>query len=286
MNNISVVVCVKNSEATIEDCLKSIEKNDPLEIIVVDGNSTDETVKIASRYTDKIYSDEGKGLAYARQLGAEKARGDYIAYIDADTRLPNRDVLAVMLKEFKEAGWVAIHAQLVDPTPDKTYWQQGEDFHQRNRFNKPGEKRYLGTVVCLIRKDIVLKYKFDPFFKGAGEDGDFYHRVRKDGYKFGVATATAYHYHRAFFRDFVKQKLWYGEGNARALWKHKRILNLLFPVGLIPFGIWMCIKNRSIKLLPYYFVWSIFTGVGMLKELCRLVTGHANSQISPCNWHC
>ncbi len=145
------------------------------------------------------------------------------------------------------------------------------DFHWKNRFNKPGERRALGTIVCLIRKDIILNYKFDPFFKGASEDGDFYHRVGKEGYKFGVSKATAYHYHRASFGDFVRQRFWYGKGNARAIWKHKRIMDLLFPVTLIPFGIFVCIKNRNIKLIPFYFVWSISTSLGTLEELPRLI---------------
>ncbi|MBT9147626.1 MAG: hypothetical protein DDT32_01388 [Syntrophomonadaceae bacterium] len=54
MNKVSAVICVKNGVATIEDCLRSLEQNQLLEIIVVDGNSIDRTVEIVSRYTDKV----------------------------------------------------------------------------------------------------------------------------------------------------------------------------------------------------------------------------------------
>ena len=81
---ISVIIIAKNAERTIEECLSAVKKSNPAEIIVVDGNSTDRTVEIARRYTEHIYPDEGKGIGYARQLGAEMASQEYIAYVDSD----------------------------------------------------------------------------------------------------------------------------------------------------------------------------------------------------------
>ena len=65
LDNISTVICVKNGEKILEKCLKSIIRNSPLEIIIVDGGSKDCTIEIAKKYTDKIFSDGGRGLAYA-----------------------------------------------------------------------------------------------------------------------------------------------------------------------------------------------------------------------------
>lgn len=272
MSQISVVVCAKNTAATINRCLKAVWKNQPLEIImIIDANSTDATAQVAKRYTDMIYSNEGKGLGYARQIGAEKAKGDFVAYIDADTTLPHGDALAIMLKELKERGWVAIHAQLVDPRPNKTYWQKAEDFHFRNRFNKVGKRRRIGTAVCLIRRDIILNYGFDAFFKGAGEDADFFYRVRKDGHRFGMSSVVVYHYHRSSFKEFVRQRIWYGKGAARFIWKHRPIREIVFPMTLIFFGILVCVKNRNSRMLPYYLSWGIFVELGMLNEFLHLV---------------
>lgn len=271
LDNISTVICVKNGEKTLEKCLKSIIGNSPLEIIIVDGGSKDCTIEIAKKYTDKIFSDEGRGLAYARQLGAEKVKGEYVAYIDADVELPNENVLSLMLKELKENEWIAIHAQLIDPREDKTYWVKGEDFHWRNRCNKPGERRYLDTIVCLIKIDTILRYRFDPFFKGAAEDGDFYHRVGNDDYKFGVSKVVAYHYHRASFKDFVKQRIWYGKGDARAIWKHKAINLLLVPGIVLKDGIFLCTRHQKLLLIPFYFVWAVFLFIGMIEGLCELL---------------
>ncbi len=50
---LSVVVITRNEERNIKDCLESVEWAD--EIIIVDDNSTDKTVEIAQRYTDRIF---------------------------------------------------------------------------------------------------------------------------------------------------------------------------------------------------------------------------------------
>ena len=56
-SDISVVVCVKNEESRIEGCLKSIITNHPSEIIVVDGDSSDNTAEIALKYTSRCRKD-------------------------------------------------------------------------------------------------------------------------------------------------------------------------------------------------------------------------------------
>jgi len=275
-NRITVVVCVKNGEKTLDRALKSVIENKPFEVIVVDGNSSDQTIDIAKKYTDKIYFDEGKGLATARQVGADNAHGDYIAYIDSDTELPHHNILELMLEELNNNKWVAIHAQLIDPRDDKVYWEQGEDFYWRSRFNVPGERKWMGTIVCLIRRDIILKYKFDTFFIGAAEDSDFYHRIGKKGYKFGISNTTAYHYHRASFKQFCKQRFWYGKGNARALMKHKAITLLISPFGITLYGVWLCMNKRQIKYIPFYMVWTVVLFSGTVIGLIEILLRHNN----------
>ena len=53
MNKISVILITKDEEKNISDCLRSIEWAD--EIIVVDAESTDHTVELAKKFTDKVY---------------------------------------------------------------------------------------------------------------------------------------------------------------------------------------------------------------------------------------
>jgi len=79
---VSVVIPTKNEEKNISTVLKELPSYIN-EIIVVDGHSTDNTVKIAKRYGAKIiYENVGKGFALRK--GMEAARGDIVIMMDAD----------------------------------------------------------------------------------------------------------------------------------------------------------------------------------------------------------
>ena len=91
---ISFVIPAFNEEKYIVDCLKSIlplEGLEDFEIIVVDNNSTDNTVlTVVQNFKQAIIITEKKrGPAAARNRGAAMATGDYLAFIDADCRLPH-----------------------------------------------------------------------------------------------------------------------------------------------------------------------------------------------------
>jgi len=95
MNNakISLIICAYNEEKYIGDCLDFAIKNSSgkfFEIIVVDNVSTDNTsMEALKRPGVRVVREERKGLTRARQRGFMEARGDILAYIDADTRMPN-----------------------------------------------------------------------------------------------------------------------------------------------------------------------------------------------------
>lgn len=87
MTNFSVVVITKNEEANIGSCLESVRWAD--EIVVVDSFSTDKTIEIARRYTDRIFRNDNSGcLNINKNLGMEKATGDWILVLDADEVVP------------------------------------------------------------------------------------------------------------------------------------------------------------------------------------------------------
>ncbi|MFA6321078.1 MAG: glycosyltransferase family 2 protein [Candidatus Omnitrophota bacterium] len=81
---VSVVVITKNEEDNIAECLKSVSWAD--ELVVLDDNSTDKTVEIAKKYTDKVSSRkmdiEGRHRNYAYSL----ARNKWVLSLDADER--------------------------------------------------------------------------------------------------------------------------------------------------------------------------------------------------------
>ena len=98
MNKLKLSICIicKNEEGNLQRCLDSFlpiiqMKNDetlePLtELIIVDTGSTDRTVNIAKKFTDKVYIKEFTpwNFSEARNYGIKKATGDKILIIDAD----------------------------------------------------------------------------------------------------------------------------------------------------------------------------------------------------------
>lgn len=267
MIDVSVVICVKNGASTIRRTLESLKNSRQNEIIVIDGNSTDGTLDIVKEYDVKIFSDNGLGLGHARQLGAEKSISTYVSYIDADTELPNDMILSTMLDELVQNDWFAIHAQMVDPRLIKSIWDDGEAFHWDHFLNSPGIKKSIGTIVCIINKQLILRYRFDESIKGAAEDADFYYRIRIEGYNFGMSKQNAYHYHRSNFTSFVKQRIWYGKGNGFLIIKHKAYILLFTPFGIALRGISYSIKYNKYKLILFYLVWGITLWFGTIGGL-------------------
>jgi len=82
---LSVVILTKNEEDRIRVCLESIKWAD--EIIVLDNGSTDSTLEIAEKYTDKVLTLKSDDFSKLREKGAESAKGDWLLYLDADERV-------------------------------------------------------------------------------------------------------------------------------------------------------------------------------------------------------
>ncbi|NEU29584.1 glycosyltransferase family 2 protein [bacterium LRH843] len=98
MIDVSFVIPAYNEAERIEQTLQTI-KVLPLqsEIIVVDDGSKDETSNIAKKYTDHVVTlPVNKGKGYALQIGWEKARGTYIACLDADLEETAKEVMLLL----------------------------------------------------------------------------------------------------------------------------------------------------------------------------------------------
>ena len=85
MNKISVIVITKNEEKNISECLKSIDWAD--ELIVVDSESTDRTVEIAKRFTDKVFIRKWEGYVPQKKYALSLAINEWVLSLDADERI-------------------------------------------------------------------------------------------------------------------------------------------------------------------------------------------------------
>ena len=271
---ISVITVARNAEATIDDSLSSIQKNNPAEIIVVDGNSSDRTVEITRKYTGRIYSDDGRGLAHARQLGAEQATQEYISYIDADITLPP-GTLATMLDEFQSSPYVSISARIKAGSRPAYYWERATHEHVQIIFSR-------GNTICLaaslLKRDTILKYGFDPLFPLL-DDTELIYSLSKDRYKFGISSACAYHYHRANLKGFAKQRFVNGRGKAQFLWKYGLWHPTMWTPLLTIYMLGFCLIKGKPNLIPYFLLGGIIETAGIMKGFLELVRDRRNRRV-------
>ena len=82
---VSVVIITRNEEDNIAECLETATWAD--EIIVVDDNSTDETTRIAAKYTDRVFIRKMENEGRHRNWAYQQASNDWVLSVDADERI-------------------------------------------------------------------------------------------------------------------------------------------------------------------------------------------------------
>lgn len=114
---VTIIIPTLNEEKYLGDCLKSLPM-DSCEIIVVDGNSKDDTVAIASKFGAKVICMGIANRAQQMNAGAKAARGDILLFFHADSRLPMGgmgEVIKVMKNPHIMGGGFALGFYPSDP---------------------------------------------------------------------------------------------------------------------------------------------------------------------------
>lgn len=266
MLDVSVIVPVRNAERMLDECLASIVRSQPREIIIVDGMSTDGTLDVARRYPVRILSDEGRGVSAARVLGADAASSSLLALIDADVVLPD-GALARLVDELVEGGYTGLQAGLDSVSSGRGYW--GRALAQHHRTGR--SKEWFGVVATLVEREALLRYGLDESFR-SGEDIDLRWRLQRVGARLGVSERTVVtHRFDDTFRFARAQWLADGRGLGRMVGKHGwRAAPLLgLPLVASVRGIALSLVRAEPVWVPYYFCFLVFNYFGLLAELRR-----------------
>jgi glycosyltransferase involved in cell wall biosynthesis len=265
MLDVSVVIPVRNAEEQLDECLASIMRCEPREIIVVDGNSTDRTLSIARKYPVRILSDEGRGLPVARLLGAEAAGSRWVALIDADVVVPE-GALELLLTEFVEGGYTALQAGL-SSVGGPGYWGRALANHHRTGRSKD----WFGLVATIFEREALLEIGFDPTF-GSGEDIEVRWRLAQTSARVGVSEQTFVTHRFGDTFEFARGQ-WDadGRGLARMIRKHRLRATMLLglPLAAGIRGIALSLVRRQPSWTLYYACFTVFNYVAMLAELGR-----------------
>ena len=270
---ISVIILTKNCKTTIQECVESVLQNNPQEIIVVDGNSSDGTVEIVRRYTDRIYGDEGRGICYARQLGAEMASGEYIFYADSDVVLLP-DTLEEMLAELTAKGYGGMTARTVIKGGTGYLGWALARYKNVVSPERAGEKKAtIPMKATIFPRELVLKYKVDLSTPNWDDASISLHLIEA-GHRLGVSSSYVYHYqHRADAKSLGA----YGSGVATAesflsYIKSPRVLvkyTLLRGLGQPVQGMLVSLAKGEPRLIPYFVYAFLAKTAGFVSGLLR-----------------
>ncbi len=230
---ISVVVCVYNGERTIDACLASLEKlNYPnYEVVVVNDGSTDGTRQIAESY-DYIHliNQDNEGLSAARNVGIRAARGEIVAFTDADC-VADVDWLTHLAARFQTSDFEAVGGPNLSP-PDDSFVAScvavspGAPAHVL--LDDEVAEHIPGCNMAFRREALEAIDGFDPIFRAAGDDVDVCWRLQNKGYKIGFSpAAVVWHFRRNTVRDYLKQQRGYGKAETLLSFKHPNRFNVL-----------------------------------------------------------
>jgi glycosyltransferase involved in cell wall biosynthesis len=95
MSSITAIILTKNEEKLIADCIHSVSFCD--EIIIIDAGSDDKTVEIAKKMNATVFTHTYTDFAKARNMGLQKAKSEWVFYIDADERVD--ETLGVIMQK-------------------------------------------------------------------------------------------------------------------------------------------------------------------------------------------
>lgn len=179
---ISIITVTYNAESVLEETMLSVinQTYNNIEYIIIDGGSTDGTIDIIKKYEDKIsywISEPDKGIYDAMNKGIDKAKGDWINFMNAGDSFYDKDIIK------------KIHKQLVSVKADIFYGGVKHIMPYGTKLLNPLPPRsLLYNMPCshqaiFIKKNIQKKFPYNIKFKIAADYNLFYNLYKK-GYIF------------------------------------------------------------------------------------------------------
>ena len=223
---VSVIVCSYNGAKTLDRCLESLRHIEypDYEVILVDDGSKDNTQEIAARHPWIVnVRQENSGLSVARNVGAQTATGEVLAYTDSDC-MADPEWLYFMVGTLLSGNYAGVGGPNISPP--------AENWIQACVAAAPGGPNHV-LLTDLVAEHIpgcnMAFYKwafekvggFDPEYRKAGDDVDFCWRLQQKGEIIGFSpSAIVWHYRRFTLGAFRRQQNGYGEAESLLRFKH------------------------------------------------------------------
>lgn len=249
---ISVVIPVRNEGKKIEKCLEAVFSQNirPYEVIIVDGASTDDTVRKARSFPPVRIVPNVKVLRPAGcQVGLEAATGEFIAFTDGDC-IPDKKWLETLHKEMAEevVGVGGVFKDIGEGLWMETVNETMRFNGARSRWDEKKEMKVLSVTGAngMVRREDALATGFNTELIGS-EDLEFSKRLGKRGRLVYVPEAVVLHDHRRGFWGFIKRSFEYG--------RHRREAGMVDAQTLAAMT-----APLEILAIPMYLVGILVTG--------------------------
>jgi len=192
--SVSVVIPTLNAAAYLPRLLSAVFDQSgavPIELILIDSNSTDATAEIAAGYEKvQITTIDNFSHGGARNMGAKRAKGDIVVFLTQDALPADKNWLASLFEPFQDEKVAAVCSRQI-PNADASPMEQ---FFLAKRFPAQRIERNLESiegvgyenvlfsdVSCAIRRSVLMQYPFDETII-MSEDQQFSRDVIKAGY--------------------------------------------------------------------------------------------------------
>jgi glycosyltransferase involved in cell wall biosynthesis len=240
-----------------------------MELIVVDGCSKDNTLKIIKHYLLRRnlhaeFFHENEGLGFARQMVVDNASGRYIIWVDGDTVFP-KDFVKKQAEFMDKNLGVGIGRARYGIMKGLNYvaFLENIPFVVESLIAKKETPLGIcGTEGAIYRVDAIKQAGgFDVNIKGAGEDIDLAQRILAKGWKAKVTSAIFYEICKGSWKELWNQYVWWGYGGHYLFHKNKTT-NL--PLKMSPLGGFIAgvlrfpyslqlTKRKVLFLLPFHY---------------------------------
>lgn len=259
---ITFIVCTKNSENTIYNCINSIKE---YPVILVDKESIDNTIKIAKQFKNiKIIKQKCNGLANARNEGLKHVNTKYVCMWGSDNMLGIDNIeLAIERLEFNNWVGIGYRTKLYKVN---NYIDYCFNFWWRNKII-PGDSKVVGTPV-IHKTDILKRFGYNEECTHS-DDTDLGERLYYAGYKQGYFSSFCYDISKNKFSDIIDRFMRYGksdfefyEMNKKSWSVNRKIKSLLHPLKTEWCGF-------NLYFIPFYFMIVFIRYFGWAKNYKR-----------------
>lgn len=260
---ISVIIPVRNGAKTIRACLEAIfaQSLPPFEVIVIDGQSIDETKEILKEFPVIIIPQIYGRCGAARQMGLEKAQGEYVAFTDSDC-IPSKDWLQNLVIEFNEkiigvGGGIknigeGFWIKSINLSQD-TFLGGGGSVQARLLKERRFVKSISGCNSMYRKRDLIDIGGFNVHLTGADET-ELNYRLLKErkGNLCYTPSAPIMHNHGRNLKEFSINMYRYGGWRRECrVWDLPVFIPILLPFILISiiFNYWIAVGIISLYIL-------------------------------------